>query len=639
VIVPSGNMGGTFDVILDGRKTTKPFMIDSVTGRVVVIPPAIVDGLIDGNGHGVFGAIGSGAGGSSLQTTPAPSTMNFTVELQNHGPTADSYLVQWNAFPAWTARINGLPSPFVTGAIPAGGSRLYTFSVTVPAGAAVAAYPYIIDITSQSDPVSFESLTAGVNVVGPPRPDFVIDGDGAGVYGPAGSGQGGESTRGALPASVYTSALLLRNAGSFPDSFQVQWTVPPGWPVHSVTVGDSLVTHNAAFWSPPLDPGEGVLYTVTVNVPGTANGSYTTLINSVSSLPPSLSESVALITETRALVRGVVFDDRDHDGVFGAGDIGLGGVLIREERSGLAATTFGDGRYALLVPADSLVVIEQNPAGFVSLTPDTVHAAALAAGDTAVVDFADVGILTISGGGAVPGAAGAAVDFTHRVQAGTAGHVDMSATSDSSYASVWYLDANGNGLLDGPDRPLLPGDGDLDPGGPGAGVLNLILRVFVPAGAVPGTTVAFAIVATQTVTGTPLVLTAAASDAVVVTPGASGQLSIQKSHDRADALPGDLITYTVRLFNAGADSLANVVLVDPVSPWVDVEPGAFGAGLDLRWEPPAGAPVFFTFDPGDADEAEFTGADHTLRVIFSKSAAFYLAPGEAGVVTYRVRVR
>ncbi|MDH4038713.1 MAG: NEW3 domain-containing protein [Candidatus Krumholzibacteria bacterium] len=638
VIIPVGSTGGTFDVILDGRKTSKPFLLDSVTGRVVVIPPAIVDGVIDGNGDGVFGAIGSGAGGASLQTTPAPATMNFTVELQNQGPSGDSYTVQWNAIPGWTAQLNGLPSPFNTGNIPAGGSRLYTLSVAVPAGASVAAYQYILNIQSQNHATSFESIAARVNVVGPPRPDFVIDGNGDGVFGLAGSGQGGTSTRGALPGGMYTSTLRLRNAGSYPDSFQVQWSLPLGWPVGSVTIADSLVTHAATFWSRRLDPGASVTYTVTVSVPVSANGTHTTLINAVSSLPPSLSESVALVTETRALVRGTVFDDRDHNGVFGTGDVGLSGVLIRESRSGLATSTLADGSYSLLVPADSLVVVEQNPVGFVSLTPDTVFAAALAAGDTAVADFADVGIMTLTAGGVAPGAVGGTVDFSHRVQAGTAGHMDITANSDSAFTSVWYVDVNGNGLLDAPDRTLVASDGDLDPDGPGAGVLNLILRVFVPAAAVPGSTIPFAIVATQTVTGTPLVLTATTTDAVVVTPGA-GQLSIQKSHDRTDARPGDAITYTIRLFNAGVDSLGNVALIDPVSQWVDVEADAFGAGLDLRWEPPAGAPVFFTFDPGDADEAAFTTADHTLRVIFSKNTAFYLAPGQAGVITYRVRVR
>ena len=639
VIVPSTSTGGTFDVIVDTRKDDKPFLLDSVTARVVVIPPAIVDGLIDGNGDGVYGALGSGDGGLSQQTTPTPSTINFTVELQNHGPSGDSYLVQWNSFPAWTAMLAGLPTPFTTAIIPAGGSRLYTFSVTVPANETVAAYDYILDIRSQSDLSSVESITARVNVVGPPRPDYSIDGNGAGVIGPAGTGQGGTSTRGALPGTMYTSLLELRNSGSFPDSFEVYWDLPAGWPAGSVTIGDSTTTHSATFWSPKLDPDEVASYTVTVTVPASANGAHTAYINSVSGLAPKLAEGVALITETRALLRGRVFDDRDHDSLFGAGDLGLGGVLVRELRSGLSTATLGDGSYALLVPADSLDVEEQNPSGYVSLTPDLVSVTALAAGDTASVDFADVGILRLSAGGATSGAAGSVVSFAHRLQAGTAGLVTLTATPDSSYTAVWYVDANGNGLLDGPDRPLAPADLALDPDGPGAGVLDLLLRVFVPAGALPGSTGAIAISASQVVTGTPLVLNASTTDIVVVTPETSGQLAVQKAHDRSDALPGDLITYTIRLFNTGTDSLANVVLIDPVSPWVDVEPDAFGTGNDVQWEPPAGATQFFSFDPSDPDEGEFTAVDRTLRVLLSKNAPFRLAPGEAGVVTYRVRVR
>jgi uncharacterized repeat protein (TIGR01451 family) len=639
VIVPAGSIGGTFAAIVDGRKNDKPFLMDSVTGRVVVIPPAIVDGVIDGQGDGVFGGVGSGAGGSSVQVASAPRTLNFTVELQNQGPTGDTYQVQWNTIPAWTARFDGVPSPYTTGVIPAGGSRLYTFSVTIPAGATVTDYQYVIDVASQNHPTSFESVAARVTVVGPPRPDYAIDGVGTGVFGLLGTGQGGTSTRGAAPGSAYASALVLRNAGSYPDSFQVQWDVPAGWPAASVTIGDTLATHSSPFWSPVLDPGESASYVVTVTVPAFANAAHTTIINAWSSLPPNLAESAALITETRALLFGTVFDDRDHDGVRGAGDIGLGGVLITEARSGLSATTLGDGSYALVVPAESLVVVEQNPIGFVSLTPDTVGTGLVAPGDSMLVDFADVGILTLSAGGVTPGAAGGFVVFAHRVQARTAGHVDLIAGPDSGLVAAWYLDANGNGLLDAPDRPLVAADGDLDPDGVGGGILDVLLRVSVAAAATPGATLTVSLLAAQSVAGTSLTLTASATDAVVVTAAGSAQLSIQKSLDRTDALPGDVITYSVRLFNAGTDSLVNVVLVDPVSPWVDVEPDGFGAGLDLQWQPPAGAPVFFTFDPLDPDECAYTAVDRTLRVVLSRSAVFYLAPGQAGVVTYRVRVR
>lgn len=640
VTIPSTSQGGTFDVIVDGRKVDKPFLMDSVTGRVVVIPPAIVDGVIDGNGNGVFGAVGSGAGGASLQTTPAPATLNFTVEVQNQGPSDDRYLITWAVVSGWTAVFNGQASPFTTGSVPAGGSRLYPFSVTIPAGEAVASYEYIINMVSINDPSSFESIAARVDIVGPPRPDMLIDGNGLDVFGALGSGQGGTSTRTAAPSSTYTSTLRVRNAGSFADSMRVQWDQPSGWPVHSVTIGDSLVTHLTPFFSPLLDPDEYVDYVVTTIVPAGATAAYTTIINSWSSRPPNLSESVSLITETRGLVRGMVFDDRDHDGVFGAGDVGLGGVFVMETSSGLLATTAGDGRFSMQASGDSVTVAEQNPPGFVSLSPDTVGPFVVAAGDTVDVLFADIGDLTITPGTSQPGAAGSFAAFAHRVRAGTEGHVDLSAsTTDSLAVLAWYFDANANGVLDAPDRGLLPSDGDLDPDGVNAGILNALLRVSVPAGAIPGSTLVIAVHAEQTVTSTSVVLEANATDIVVVVDGSAGRLAVQKTSDRADAAPGQVIEYSVRLFNAGADSLANVVLVDPISSWVDLEPDAFGVGFDLEWRPPNGPPVYFTFDPSDPDECEYESATRTLRVILSKVTTSYLAPGDAGVVNYRVRVR
>ncbi len=640
VTVPSSSLGGTFDVILDGRKVDKPFLMDSVTGRVVVVPPAVVDGVIDGNGNNVFGAIGSGAGGASLQTTPAPATLNFTVELQNQGPSADRYMVTWAAIPAWTAMFNGSATPFTTGSVPAGGSRVYPFTVTIPANEAVGNYAYIINVVSINDPTSFESIAAQVNIVGPPRPDLVIDGDGLDVFGPLGSGQGGTSTRSAAPSSVYTASLRVRNAGSFPDSMRVQWNPPAGWPVHSVTIGDSLVTHMTPFYTRLLNPGAFVDYVVTTTVPASANAAHTTIINSWSSRPPNLPESVSLITETRGLVRGIVFDDRDHDGVFTAGDLPLGGVLISETSLGLAAATAGDGTFAIPVSGSGLTIVEQNPSGFVSLTPDTLGPFVVAAGDTVDVAFADIGALTITPGTSQPGAAGSFVTFAHRVQAGTAGHVDLTASASDSLATIaWHFDANGNGLLDGPDRPLIASDGDLDPDGANAGVLNALLRVFVPASATTGSTIIVAVSAEQSVTNTPLLLSANATDVIVVIDANAGRLEMQKTSDRADAAPGQVIEYSVRVFNAGAETLANVVVVDPISPWVDLEPNAFGSGFDLEWRPPVGAPVYFTFNPGDVDECEYDSPSRTLRVILSKNSTFYLAPGQAGMVLYRVRVR
>jgi len=637
VTVPSNATGGTFNVIVDGRKTTKQFVMDSITARLVVVPPPIVDALIDNNGNNVYGAVGSGAGGSSLQTTSAPHTLNFTVELKNRGPSADTYRVAWNTIAGWTATLQGSVSPFTTGSVPAGGSRLYTFTVNVPSGAAVAAYQYILDVTSVANP-DVESVAARVSVVGPPRPDYTIDGNGTGVYGLFGTGQGGMSLRYAPAGGNFTSTLVLRNAGSYPDSFRVAWTVPTGWPAGSMTLTDSLAVKTMPFWSKVLNPGQATSYTVHVAVPASVTTATTALINATSSLPPALSESVRLTIDTRAIVRGTVFDDRNHDGVFNAGDIGLGGVLVTDTGTGLSASTLADGTYVLYVPPGSRTVFERNPTGFVSITPDTVITTVLTAGGVATVDYGDIGVLTLSGGGTLSAPAGGVVDFPHRVQAFTAGQVSMSASAIASLTSAWFVDVNGNGIMDAGDRPLVTADGNLDPATAGAGVLNLILRVFIPASATPGL-VQTTVLAAQAVTGSPLVLQATCVDAIDIGAYGSGQLTMQKTPDRANAGPGDLITYSIRFFNAGADSLVNVTLNDPVSPYVDVEPNSFGAGRDLEWQPPSGAPVYLTFDAGDTDECQYDAVVRLLHIVFSRNTAFYLAPGQSGTVTYRVRVR
>jgi uncharacterized repeat protein (TIGR01451 family) len=637
VTVPSGAAGGTFNVIVDGRKTSKPFVMDSITARLVVVPPPIVDALIDNNGDNVYGALGTGAGGSSLQTTSAPRTLNFTVELKNRGPAADTYRVQWSPIAGWTANFQGSASPYTTGSIPAGGSRLYTFTVNVPVGAAVGNYQYILDVTSLANP-DFESVAAQVHVVGPARPDYTIDGAGTGVFGLAGTGQGGTSLRYAAAGSNYTAQLILRNAGSYPDSFRVHWTVPAGWPAGSIAIRDSLAVHTTPFWSRVLNPGQAKNYTVQVQVPAGASASHTALIESHASIPPNLAESVRLVTDVRAMVRGTVFDDRNHDGIYNAGDIALAGALVRDSASGIAATTLGDGSYLLMVPPGVRAVVEQTPAGYASLSPDSVVTAALAAGGTATVDFAEVGVLTLGGGGVASGPAGGVADFAHRLQAGTAGHVTITASVHPAVTSVWFVDVNADGVMNAGDRPLLASDGDLDPAAPGAGVLHLILRVFIPAGATLAP-VEITVLASQTVTATPLVLTAGCADVVQITAAGSGQLTIQKTLDRTSAAPGEIVTYSVRLFNAGADSLGNVTVLDPVSPWVDLEAGAFGAGRDMEWQPPLGSPVYLTFDGGDADECQYDAGARILQLVLSRNSAFYLAPGQAGTLVYRVRIR
>ncbi len=640
VVVPSTSPGGTFDIILDGQKTERRFYVDSVRGRVYVTARRAVDALVDGNGDGVYGTTGTGLGGSSSQTRAAPSISRFTIELQNEGGEADAYTLSWNAIPFWQATAGGSASPYTTDAIAAGGFSLLTFEVSVPLGAAPGVYRYVIDVMSTADPGVVESIEASLTIVGPPRADLVIDGNGVGVFGLAGTGDGGYSLRAANPRTSFTASLDLRNAGSYADSFYVFWQLPAGWPASSVVVNDGFADRTGPFWSPVVGANASLFFTVRVEVPaGTGAGVFAAIIDSHSSLAPQLPESVELAAQTASVVRGIVFDDRDHDGSFGAGDRGLSGVGIVEEASGLAVTTAGDGRFAILVIGGSTVtLIEQNLSGFVSLSPDTVGPAPLSAGDTLAVVFADVPGIRISSGMARNAPAGAYADFPHRLDAGTSGAVTVTAAADSGVVTMFLLDENEDGQFNDGDRVLEPGDLDMDPAA-GRDHVALILRVFVPMSSLPGTTHLVRIDAVQSIAGTPLVSRAQAIDAVVVVDGSAGMVALQKSVDSGVSSPGGVLTYTIAYTNTGADSVQNILILDPVSVFVEVLPGTFGPGMDVEWRKDASTVVYLTLVPGDGDECDYSDAERLLRLTLSRNSPYLLQPGERGEVTYRVRVK
>lgn len=165
VRVPSICPEGTFDIILDGRKVGKPYLVDSVTGRIIVTRSYIVDALIDGNGDDIYGTPGMGDGGFSARSAFAGTRASFVLELQNEGSEPESYDISWNAIPGWTVTLDGNPSPYATVVLPAGGSATYTFDVDVPLAAAPGDYDFIIDVVSTIDPSSIESVTARVTAL------------------------------------------------------------------------------------------------------------------------------------------------------------------------------------------------------------------------------------------------------------------------------------------------------------------------------------------------------------------------------------------------------------------------------------------------------------------------------------------
>ncbi len=109
--------------------------------------------------------------------------------------------------------------------------------------------------------------------------------------------------------------------------------------------------------------------------------------------------------------------------------------------------------------------------------------------------------------------------------------------------------------------------------------------------------------------------------------------------DTNEAQPGDVLTYTISYTNTGADSVRSILILDPVSAFVDPMTDAFGAGLDVEWRKAAAPVEYLTLDAGDGDECEYSVSERLIRVTFSKSSSYVLGPGETGELVYRVIVK
>jgi uncharacterized repeat protein (TIGR01451 family) len=89
-----------------------------------------------------------------------------------------------------------------------------------------------------------------------------------------------------------------------------------------------------------------------------------------------------------ASIYGSVFEDRDGDGRRDAGELGIPDVLITLD-GGITTTTHLDGRYTFVTALSGWhTVVESDPDGFFSTTPNQVHVE-LAMGEAYQVDFGD----------------------------------------------------------------------------------------------------------------------------------------------------------------------------------------------------------------------------------------------------------
>ncbi|MFO7914191.1 MAG: SdrD B-like domain-containing protein [Candidatus Krumholzibacteriales bacterium] len=638
VIVPASCSAGSFSIILDGVKTNKRYLVDSVEGTVNVTMPPQVDALVDGNGDGLYADAGTGAGGTSSASSMGGRTEQFALEVQNEGSNPESYRIEWNSFSGWSALLDGSASPSMTGVISGGASQTLIFEVISPINAPEGSYHYIIDIISTADSAITESVTASVDINSPPRIDLAIEGNGDNQYGSAGSGAGGAGVISGNPGETVTASLTVSNRGGYPDSFLVSWQDPAGWPAGSVVISDGTGDYSSPFVTGIIDPGVSVSYTVRVSVPAGA-GLRSSLIIDGKPAATDIYDSVLLEVYTGSVVSGIVFEDTDHDGIPDAGESGYSGVtvLLTGPAGDLTAVTDGGGNFSFeVLPGESRQVIEVTPAGMVSITPDTVDTGVLSAGDTVSVSFADVASSIIQPSLSVNATAGGTVDLAHTITAGTGGQASISAAAPADWIEVFYRDQNGDGVLDSDDTILTADDLNLDPEVPGRDIVHIIMRLYLPLSAAVGNTYGVEVVLDQLLSGTSIHSVSSVSSTVTVMANATGMLDLVKSVDLTEARPGDLVTYTISFSNPGTEGVTDIEIIDPVSASVDLVTDAFGPGQDIIWVR-GGASVYLTADPADADEAGYSGG--TLRVELSRQSPYTLESGMEDQIIYQVRIK
>ena len=269
-----------------------------------------------------------------------------------------------------------------------------------------------------------------------------------------------------------------------------------------------------------------------------------------------------------------------NNGVKDGSEAGIGGVTVKVTNGGGTATfdssvTSADGAYMLWIPtaavASTLKIVETNLAGYLSTgasmgntggsydrASDSISLSNQSGGIFTGVNFGDAPVNRFIANGQQAGQPGNVVFYPHQFNAGSGGSVSFIVTSAGSWPVVVYRDTNCNGVIDTGENVVSGAITVL-----AADQLCLINKVTIPPGTALGAldTATLQAVFTYTNANPALGATLVVIDSTTVGAGSAG-LVLTKTVDKATALPGDTINYTVSYQNNSSTPIGTIVISD-----------------------------------------------------------------------------
>ncbi len=346
-------------------------------------------------------------------------------------------------------------------------------------------------------------------------------------------------------------------------------------------------------------------------------------------------------------VSGVIFKDNGtgtggiaNNGVRDGTEVPLAGAVVTAIDSTATlldrAVSVDAGAYTLWIPSTASGAVQITHAGLdaswlvISGTPGSTGGAfSQASGSVSFtpvagtvytgVNFGDVPVNVLQPDGQQSVLAGSSALYAHTFTAGSGGIVTLTATAPASpgWTQAVYLDANCNGVIDATETVLgsttvMVADQKL----------CLLVKVTAPASATDGAQLPLTLTAHYVYANSTVTRDLQRSDLTIAGSATDAGLKLVKVVDKATAISGDIITYTITYTNQSSGTLTALKIQDATPAFTVLQTVACGP------VPNAQISCAVTTQPG-------AGVNGRIEWTFTGS----LGSGLTGSVTFAVKLQ